>query len=135
MIKSLNFLHLFFMALWIGGMIYTLLFLRPSLQSLKREEDRADLLRRLYGRFFAGVWLAVAVLFISGMGLWHGYRKDLSTNPLFHFKLFLFALMVLVFSYIYFFLFRKGRYSTIPNLVWINLALGTLIILIITYIS
>ncbi len=134
MIKSLTFLHIFFAILWIGGMVYSLLFLRPSLKELSNEEQRQRLLRSVFSRFFPAVWLSIAVLFITGIGLWHGYRKDFSENSLFHTKLFLFALMTLVFAYIYFFLFRKNRLSHIPNLIWVNLFLGVLILLIITYI-
>ncbi len=134
MIKSFQFLHILFMTVWIGGMVYTLLFLRPSLKSLRREEDRLDLLKALYKRFFLAVWLSIVMLFLTGMSLWHGYRKDFTQNTLFHFKLFLFLLMTLNFTYIYFFLFRRGRFSSIPNLVWVNLVLGILILLTITYI-
>ena len=101
MIRSLLFLHLFFATLWVGGMAYTLLFLRPSLKSLP-EGPKQSLVQNLYGRFFLGVWLSILVLFITGFGLWHGYRKDVSSNFLFHLKLLLFAIMVLNFAYITF---------------------------------
>lgn len=120
---------------WIGGMVYSLLFLRPSLKELAQEEQRQRFLKSVFSRFFSAVWLSLLVLFLTGMGLWHGYRKDFSENPLFHAKLFLFALMTLVFVYLYFFLFRRGKLSQVPNLVAVNLILGLLVLLIITYIS
>ena len=40
MIKSLLFLHLFFAIVWVGGMVYSLLFLRPSLREIAQEEHR-----------------------------------------------------------------------------------------------
>ncbi len=135
MIKSLEFLHIFFAILWIGGMVYSLLFLKPSLKELPNEDQRHRLLRSVFSKFFPAVWLSILVLFITGMGLWHGYRRDFSENPLFHTKLFLFALMILVFTYIYFFLFRKNKLSQIPNLILVNLLFGIFILLIITYIS
>lgn len=120
--------------LWIGGMAYSLLFLRPSLKELPQEEHRQKLLSSVFSRFFPAVWLSVLILFLTGMGLWHGYRKDFSANPLFHTKLFIFGLMTLVFAYIHLFLLRKGRISHVPNLIGVNLLLGILILLIITYI-
>ncbi|MEN3027736.1 MAG: hypothetical protein ABDH29_00570 [Aquificaceae bacterium] len=135
MVKSLLFLHLLFAMVWIGGMVYSLLFLRPSLKELAQEEQRQRFLKSVFSRFFSAVWLSLLVLFLTGMGLWHGYRKDFSENPLFHAKLFLFALMTLVFVYLYFFLFRRGKLSQVPNLVAVNLILGLLVLLIITYIS
>lgn len=132
MIKSLQFLHLLFATLWVGGMIFNLVFLRPAIEHVT---DKEAFLQRLYSRFFAAVWLSIIVLFLTGMYLWHGYRKDFSENTLFHFKLFLFSLMVLNFVYIYFFLFKKRKFSHIPNLVWLNLVLGVLILITITYIT
>ncbi len=133
MIKSLLFLHLFFATLWVGGMAYTLLFLRPSIKSLP-ESSRHTFVKGLYGKFFMGVWLSILILSITGMGLWHGYRKDFSSNFLFHLKLLLYALMVLNFAYIYFFHYRKGKFSVIPNLVAINFVFAILIYLIISWI-
>ncbi|WP_333785067.1 hypothetical protein [Thermocrinis sp.] len=134
MIKSLLFLHLFFATLWVGGMIYTLFFLRPSLKRIS-ESQKSDFVKNVYGRFFLAVWLSILVLFLTGMGLWHGYRRDFSTNFLFHLKLFLFAIMVLNFAYIYFFLYRKNRLSAIPSLVAINLLLATIIYILISWIA
>jgi len=133
-IKSLLFLHLFFATLWVGGMAYTLLFLRPSLGAIP-EAQRRQFLKSLYGKFFLAVWISIIVLFITGMGLWHGYRKDFSSNFLFHLKLFLFAIMVLNFSYIYLFLYRRDRLPAIPTLVAINFIIAVLIYLIISWIA
>ncbi len=134
MIKSLLFLHLFFATLWVGGMIYTLFFLRPSLKRIS-ESQKSDFIKNVYGRFFLAVWLSILILFLTGMGLWHGYRRDFSTNFLFHLKLFLFAIMVLNLAYIYFFLYRKNRLSAIPSLVAINLLLATIIYIVISWIA
>lgn len=134
MIKSVLFLHIFFVAVWIGGMVFNLLFLRPALEKLKNIEDKLAFLQQVYSRFFSAVWLSIAVLFFTGMYLWHGYRQDFSENVLFHFKLFLFFLMFLNFTYIYFFLYRKNKLNHIPNLIWLNLIFGVLIIITITFI-
>ncbi|WP_029551535.1 hypothetical protein [Thermocrinis jamiesonii] len=134
MIKSLLFLHLFFVTLWVGGMAYTLLFLRPSLSDIP-DNHRLGFIKGVYGRFFLAVWLSILVIFLTGMALWHGYRKDFSTNFLFHLKLFLFAIMVLNFAYIYFFLYRKNKLSAIPSLVAINFLISILIYIIISWIA
>uniref|UniRef100_A0A7C2ZI48 Copper resistance protein D domain-containing protein n=1 Tax=Hydrogenobacter sp. TaxID=2152829 RepID=A0A7C2ZI48_9AQUI len=134
MIKSLLFLHLFFAIVWVGGMVYSLLFLRPSLREIAQEEQRGKFLKQVFSKFFLAVWLSIIVLFLTGMSLWHGYRKDFSDNSLFHIKLFLFGLMVIIFTYIYFFLFRRNKLSHIPNLIGVNLLLSILILLIIIYI-
>lgn len=133
MYKSMLFLHIFFAMVWIGGMVFNLLFLHPAVREL-REDVRGTLAGKVLGRFFLGVWLSIFVLFLTGMWMWHSVRMDFSNNPLFHIKLFLFGIMVVNFIYIYFYLFRKRLFKHIPNFVWINLILGVLITLIITYI-
>lgn len=133
MYKTYLFLHIFFAIIWIGGMIYSLLFLHPALQKVS-EECRKEVADKTLGRFFLAVWLSIIVLFATGMYMWHTVRKDFSENILFHAKLIMFAIMVLNFTYIHLYLYRKKIFSSIPVFVWINLALGTLIVLIITYI-
>jgi len=134
MYKSLLFLHIFFAMVWIGGMVFNLLFLHPALRDLSQEEVRKKVARKVLKRFFLAVWLSIAVLFLTGMYMWHSFRPDFSANTLFHIKLFIFGIMVLNFTYIYFWLLRKELFRHIPNFVWINLVLGILITLIITYI-
>jgi uncharacterized membrane protein len=134
MYKSMLFLHIFFAIVWIGGMVFNLLFLHPALKDIKQEEVKGAIILRTLGRFFLGVWLSIAVLFLTGMWMWHSVRTDFSTNTLFHIKLFIFGIMVFNFAYIHLYLFRKKIFKPIPNFVWINLVLGTLVVLIITYI-
>jgi len=119
---------------WIGGMVFNLLFLYPAIREVKPEELKTSIAMRVLRRFFLGVWLSIAVLFITGMWMWHSVRIDFNTNVLFHIKLFIYGVMVLNFAYIYFYLFRKQLLRHIPNFVWINLVLGVFITLIITYI-
>lgn len=134
MYKSLLFLHIFFAMIWIGGMVFSLLFLHPALKDLSPEEARKSLARRVMKRFLLAVWLSVAVLFLTGTSMWWYFRQDFSNNILFHIKLFLFGVMVLNLAYIYFWLLRKEFFRHISNFVWINLFLGMLVTLIITYI-
>ncbi|WP_461829300.1 hypothetical protein [Aquifex sp.] len=133
MYKELLFLHLFFAILWIGGMIYSLVFMRPALGKVD-DNCRTTLLQNTWGRFFYAVWLSIVVLFLTGMALWHKFRPDFSSNTLFHLKLLMFAIMVLNFAYIHLYLFRKRIFGSIPVLMTINLVLGILIVMVITFI-
>ncbi|WP_461832040.1 hypothetical protein [Aquifex sp.] len=133
MYRTYLFLHLFFAIVWIGGMFFNVLFLSPALRSAK-EDCRQDIAPKVLGKFFMSVWLAIFILFGTGMAMWHKFRPDFNTNPLFHLKLILFAIMVINFLYIHLFLYRKRLFSQIPIFVGINLILGTIIVLIITYI-
>jgi len=127
------FLHLFFAIMWIGGMLYTSLFLQPALREAQ-ENCKEQIFPKAMGKFFMGVWVSILVLFGTGMALWHGFRTDFSQNPLFHIKLLFFAIMVLNFAYIHLYLYKRRMYHSIPVLVGLNLILGVLVVMIITYV-
>lgn len=133
MYKELLFLHLFFAILWVGGMIYSLVFMRPALGKVD-ENCRNNVLEHTWGRFFYAVWLSIVVLFLTGMAMWHKFRPDFTNNTLFHLKLLMFAIMVINFAYIHLYLFRKRIFRSIPVLMTLNLILGILVVMVITYI-
>lgn len=122
MYKSLLFLHVFFAIVWVGGMVFSLVFARQGEMSATLK------------RFLWGSWISAVMLFITGMWMWHSVRVDFSQNFLFHIKLFLFSIMVLNLAYISFFLVRKGLMRHVHHFMWINLLLGTVVVMIITYI-
>ncbi len=133
MYKELLFFHIFFAILWIGGMIYSLIFMRPALERVD-ENCRVTIIQNTWSRFFYAVWLSIIVLFLTGMAIWHQFRLDFSKNPLFHLKLLMFVIMVIIFAYIHLYLFRRKIFSSIPTLMMINLILGVLIVMVITFI-
>ncbi len=58
-------LHVLGVVLWVGGMVYTLAFLRPALARIAPPE-RLALMDAVLGRFFAAVLVAVVVIVASG---------------------------------------------------------------------
>ncbi len=130
-----NFLHVLGVLIWIGGMFYTLFVLKPALSILGKE--KLNLVPQVMGRFFKYVWLAIFLLLVTG-----GYRAHLHTGSyLFNIKLLLYLVMVLVFSFIYFVLYKNLQKSPtdqrpliinrITLLIKINFVLGLVIILLI----
>jgi uncharacterized membrane protein len=61
-------LHLFAVLLWVGGMLFVLAFLRPSLAALQPPE-RLLLMREVLRRFFAAVAVAVLLVIVTGFGM------------------------------------------------------------------
>ncbi len=59
-------LHLLFIILWIGGMAFVLLFLRPALGSLQ-PPVRVTLMHDVLRRFFGAVSVAILVVLVSGL--------------------------------------------------------------------
>lgn len=61
----LKLLHVLSIIVWIGGMVYTLMFLRPSVVSLE-PPLRVKLMHDVLGRFFKAVLLLSSVAVLSG---------------------------------------------------------------------
>ena len=59
-------LHLLATVIWIGGMFFAYVCLRPSLRETLEPPQAARLLAASLGRFFRWVWVAVVVLLLSG---------------------------------------------------------------------
>ncbi|MFL1460989.1 CopD family protein [Roseococcus sp. DSY-14] len=67
----LNALHVLFAALWVGGMAFALLALRPALAALEPPQ-RLALMAGVHKRFFLLVWHAMPITLLSGYGLLFG---------------------------------------------------------------
>jgi len=65
-------LHLLGAVLWVGGMAFGILALRPALSALPGPQ-RLELLRGAYRRFFLIVWHAAPVMLITGYALLFGW--------------------------------------------------------------
>lgn len=63
----LLFLHLASVALWVGGMFFAYVCLRPTAVDLFEPPQRLRLWRGVFSRFFVWVWLAVALIPASGL--------------------------------------------------------------------
>ena len=63
----LVFLHLASVALWVGGMFFAYVCLRPTAVELFEPPQRLRLWRGVFSRFFVWVWAAVALIPASGL--------------------------------------------------------------------
>ena len=68
MISTLLAVHLLAAIIWVGGMAFALMVLRPSVGPLE-PPDRLALWQRVFARFFVWVWAAVILLPLTGTGL------------------------------------------------------------------
>jgi uncharacterized membrane protein len=62
----LKLLHVLSIIVWVGGMVYTLFFLRPSLGPLEPPQ-RVKLMHDVLGRFFKAVLVVSTVAVVSGL--------------------------------------------------------------------
>lgn len=61
-------LHALAAVIWVGGMFFAHMILRPSALPLE-PATRFQLWCRVFSRFFAWVWLCIAVLLVSGFAI------------------------------------------------------------------
>jgi len=126
-------IHLLSAALWVGGMYYAVMVLRPSLAVLEGQA-RVQLHMQTLQRFFRLVWHVMPLMFITGwlmvFGVWGGFvTVPLSINIMQG----LAVLMAGVFLYVYFKPWQRVRrairptaeqFDAIRKLVLLNLVLG-----------
>jgi uncharacterized membrane protein len=63
------FLHLAGVVVWVGGMFFAYVCLRPAAVEVLEPPQRLTLWRRVFFRFFPAVWLAVGSILVSGLAL------------------------------------------------------------------
>ena len=94
-------LHLVAAIVWLGGMSFLLLALRPVAISQLPPPQRLPLLAAVLKRFFGLVWIAIALLLLTGTGML--LAVGMKAAPLgWHLMLGIGLLMMLIFAHLYF---------------------------------
>ena len=131
-------LHILGAAVWVGGMAFSILVLRPSLATLE-PSVRLDLHARVFRRFFLIVWHAMPIMVLTGFAM-VGVSGGFAAQPWnVHAMLLTGLVMAAVFLAMFFGPWRRLRAGgsiperaaaadSIRKLVTVNLALGTLTI-------
>ena len=74
-------LHVLAALIWVGGMFFAWMILRPAAVTALEGPVRLKLWVEVFQRFFVWVWIAVAVLPISGVGLLQMRFTGFETAP------------------------------------------------------
>lgn len=74
-------LHVLAALVWVGGMFFAWLILRPATVAALEGPARLRLWLEVFRRFFVWVWVAVAILAISGIGMVHMRFSGFETAP------------------------------------------------------
>ncbi|MFZ0836867.1 MAG: CopD family protein [Xanthobacteraceae bacterium] len=136
--------HVVAAVIWVGGMFFALMVLRPSTGPLD-PPTRLALWQRVFARFFPWVWGAVAVLLVSGfaMVIW-GFGGFAKIGSYVHLMMGLGIIMMLIYAHLYFAPWRRFRRAVaagewpvaakyidqIRLLVTINLVLGLITVVV-----
>lgn len=74
-------LHLLAAVVWVGGMFFAWMILRPAAVEILEPPARLRLWLSVFRRFFVWVWLAVAALPLSGLGMLHMSYSGFDAAP------------------------------------------------------
>lgn len=138
------FLHVLGVVVWVGGMFFAYMALRPVAASVLEPPQRLTLWTGVFGKFFPWVWVSVALILltglhmlalIGGMGAPHYAMAMLALG----------VLMMLIFAHVFFNPYKKlkravgeqnwkaggAALAQIRMLIGINLSLGLLTIAVV----
>jgi uncharacterized membrane protein len=137
-------LHVLAAVVWVGGMFFAYVVLRPSAGPLP-SEARLQLWRRVFARFFPWVWASIAVLLGSGYGMIFHDLGGFAHLPLYiNIMQAIGIIMMLIFLHLFFAPWRRFRIAVeaqrfpeaakslnqIRLIVAINLLLGLLTVIV-----
>ncbi len=105
MIVLAKLLHLAAAILWLGGMAFMLLALRPAAAATLPAPQRLALMTHAMRRFFVVVWLCIVVLLATGLTLLAATGMK-EAPPGWHAMFGIGLLMLALFAYLYFVPFR-----------------------------
>lgn len=135
-------LHLLAAVVWVGGMFFAWMVLRPAAGTLEPPQ-RLRLWDDSFGRFFPWVWGSVILLPVTGVWLIFRLFGGMGGSPLYvHLMLALGLAMIAIFLHVWFAPYRRLRAAvarqewpagaaalgSIRRLIGINLALGLVVL-------
>ena len=139
-------LHVLSIIIWVGGMFFAYMILRPVAAGELEPPVRLKVWRQIFSRFFPWVWAAIIIAPLTGIMLVAPYG-GFSQAPLhIHIMTTLGSIMVLIFLHVYFAPFKKlkqrldeqdipaaaKQLNMIRILVGINTLIGILTVVIAT---
>jgi len=138
-------LHLLAAVIWVGGLFFAYVILRPSSVVLEPAQ-RLRLWAGVFKRFFPWVWMTIVVLMLSGYWLIFDWFNGFATTPVYvHLMHLLGWLMTLLFAFLYYKLYPHFKtaisnedwpmaaehMNSIRRIVLINLIIGVSLLLLV----
>jgi uncharacterized membrane protein len=138
------FLHLLSVVVWVGGMFFAYMALRPVAAGVLEPPLRLALWAGVFGKFFPWVWVSVALILVTGLhmlGVFGGASAPLYALAM----LGLGVLMMLIFAHVFFVPYKRlkravgeqnwkaggAALAQIRMLIGINLSIGLLTIAVV----
>ena len=138
------FLHVLSVVVWVGGMFFAYMALRPVAASVLEPPQRLTLWSGVFGKFFPWVWASVALILLTGLHML--MKLGGASAP--HYALAMLVLgvvMMLIYAHVFFAPYKKlkravaeqnwkaggAALAQIRMLIGINLSLGLLTIAVV----
>lgn len=103
-------LHVLAVVIWVGGMFFAYMALRPIAATVLEPPQRLTLWNGVFGRFFPWVWVAIITILVSGYWMLLGPFGGFANAPVFvHIMNGLGLIMMLIFFHVYFAPYQKLR--------------------------
>ena len=100
-------IHVVAVVIWVGGMLFAHMILRPAAAALLEPAQRLPLWRRVFNRFFPLVWACVILVPVTGIGLTVPFG-GFAHSPLYvHIMTGLGIIMVMIFLHVFFAPFKR----------------------------
>ncbi|CAA6819677.1 MAG: Unknown protein [uncultured Thiotrichaceae bacterium] len=140
-------IHVLSVVIWVGGMFFAYMALRPAAANLLEPPARLTLWRAVFSKFFPWVWAAVIGILLSGYWIIFGVYGGMANAPLFvHIMHGLGLIMMLIYLHVFFAPYRKltkavsnkewpvggAALNQIRILIGINLVVGLITIIVAT---
>jgi uncharacterized membrane protein len=138
------FLHVLSVVVWVGGMFFAYMALRPVAASVLEPPLRLTLWAGVFGKFFPWVWGAVALILATGLHMLVTFGG--AAAPLYALAMLVLGVaMMLIFAHVFFSPYKKLKRAVgeqnwkaggaalgqIRQLIGINLSLGLLTIAVV----
>jgi len=140
------FLHVLGVVVWVGGMFFAYMALRPAAAEILEAPERLPLWKGTLRRFFSWVWVSVALILLSGFGMIARLGGFAAQRWYVHAMVGIGVVMTLIFAHVFFAPYGRlkryvaarewqaaaGALNQIRILVAINLVLGLIVVAIAT---
>jgi uncharacterized membrane protein len=138
-------LHLLSSVIWVGGMFFAYVVLRPVAGSLLEAPIRLTLWSQVFQHFFPWVWASVIILLATGLWMTIKFFGGMAAvGPHIHIMLTLGLVMMLLFMHIFFSPYKKLQRAVIAKeweaggkalnqirqLIAINLTIGLIVVVV-----
>jgi uncharacterized membrane protein len=140
-------LHTLSAVVWVGGMFFAYMALRPAAARVLEPPERLTLWAHTFSRFFPWVWIAVVLLLLTGYGLLFLRYGGFARAPGFvHLMQALGIVMILIYLHLFFAPFKRlknyvitqewalagAQLNQIRTMVGVNLSIGLVVVAVAT---